>query len=488
MMRLLISECKKIGKNKINLVLILLMTLGMSYFTYDEYHNQTTLPTYPDNTPLTFKTLDGSPLTSVHELNAYAKNMLEKYEDMDMTPETWERFKNDYHTQYDRLTQKVDTARMKKIYGDDYKRIPRPGIVKNAKAIYEIADTSLFEYEMNGNPIYQYDEETDTAILPVFYEKQAELHTLNYIYRNNPQASYIRAMMNQGNPYITDEVATFEDMPLYYFTHKELLHENIMTQTSMVETDTNSTASKAVNTTIKNLVDKETFTFGSTKEMERFKYVLTKFTFISLLLIAILLANSFSIESRTGVDQIILPTKTGMVKIAIAKMIAGLSIALFTILLQLVCILGISYLSIDMSGWSLSITSSSSLATYTYLEYFLAKMQIVFLACIAIAMVTMVLSSLIKNQFFTVVIVILFIMMPYFLRDGIPLWIVRLLPSSFMDGEYLSTDMLYGSQYLLLGNTVYQWKNIATIFWLVTGAIFTFIMLMSAKKQTISNH
>ena len=80
---------------------------------------------------------------------------------------------------------------------------------------------------------------------------------------------------------------------------------------------------------------------------------LSRFSFLNLIPIAIILANIFSIEKKTKVDQIIVPTKEGPVKIAIAKVCAGLTIGLFTTLFQLLCIFAIAYFTLKPTGMHL---------------------------------------------------------------------------------------------------------------------------------------
>lgn len=493
MIRLWIYECKKICKSKINLLLILAMILGISYVTYEEYHQKTHLPVYPNQNTMKFNTFDGKPLTSTHELNSYAQDVLAKYEKMNDSKTAWEAYKNDYNHYYDIFTKKQDTNSMKKVYGSVYKNIPSFGTINSVNSLYDKVSNTLIDYSTNGEIITSYDEETDTAVLPAFYEKQAELHTLNYIYRNNPQASYIASASNQGNPYLGDHNSSYTNTPLYYFANKELLNEKIQNTVMIIPDSTKEIeqkfySDKQISAFLHDKIMNTNFTFGSTFEMERFKYVLTKFTFFSLLLIAILLANSFSIESKTKTDQIITPTRIGLVKITLAKLFAGLSIAFSSFFIQLFCVMIISFLSLNMKGWSLSITSDIHLSIYTYAQYFAVKLQMLFTAVLAIAIVTMALSCILKNQFLTIVITFLFIMIPFFISNTLPVCIVKLIPSLFTTLDYLCPSPFYGIPYVQLFGNVYMWKDISVVFWLVVSVGLIIIMMKKARLHRVCNH
>lgn len=494
MISLIFSEVKKILKNKVNLLLILLILCGIGYVTFEEYHSKAHLPVNSYEQPIALKTLEGKPITSVKELNSYASSILSKYTGIVDKKEAWKTYQQDYNQLYDQLTASLDIETMKKCYGDEYTRIPNIGMLSDAGEFYHKVINDLGDFDVEGNVIYYYDETNDSAYLPAFYEKQAELYTLNYIYRNDIQASYLAALTHQGDPYLTDDITSFSQAPLYYYANKDQLALQIQTTTSfeqnkegIFEVTKDVYNNKAIDKAINNKVMSTNYTFGSTFEMERFKYSFTKFTFFSLLLIAILLSNSFAIENRTKVDQIITPTRIGYGKITVAKLIAGLGIAMLCFLLQFLCILIISYLSIDMSGLSLSMSSSADLSIYTYADYMFTRFQMLSLATIAIAMLTMFLSCVFKNQFISVVIVILFIMLPYLMTSVIPESILKLLPSSFTDYDFLTPNYTYGIPYLVIFDHVVMWKTIVTWFWILASAVMTMVMLGKARYHTVAN-
>lgn len=140
-----------------------------------------------------------------------------------------------------------------------------------------------------------------------------------------------------------------------------------------------------------------------------------------------------------------------------------------------------------MSGLSLSMSSSADLSIYTYADYMFARLQMLSLATIAIAMLTMFLSCVFKNQFISVVIVILFIMLPYLMTSVIPESILKLLPSSFTDYDFLTPNYTYGIPYLVVFDHVVMWKTIVIWFWLFASAVMTMVMLGKARYHTVAN-
>lgn len=175
MISLILSEVKKILKNKVNLLLILSMICGIGYVTFEEYHSKTHLPVNSYEQPIELKTLEGKPITSVNDLNSYASSVLSKYTDIADKKEAWKTYQQDYNQLYDQLTASLDIDTMKKCYGDEYTKIPKSGMLSDAGEFYHMVVNNLGDFDVQGNVIYYYDETTDSAYLPAFYEKQAEL-------------------------------------------------------------------------------------------------------------------------------------------------------------------------------------------------------------------------------------------------------------------------------------------------------------------------
>lgn len=475
MIRLILSEVKKIFKNKINIFMILCVCGFMIYTTWDCYHEE--LPNIP------LKTFEGEKLTNMNDVYRYTDKIISKYEGI-ATEETWNQFCDDYDAYYDQFTKEYDDEIMTNIYGNDYKKLMKE-VSKNLNedryfAIENQYGEKIHNY-MGAYAGIDYDSETKTVSLPIVYKHQDELNMLNFIYLD----SY------ESISYEKPDIRSYKTLPLYVLSHKE---DNIKSlenaEKEYVSQNENALIDiETYNKFIEDKINHTTFHFGGTASLNPLYTSLSRFSFLNLIPIAIILANIFSIEKKTKVDQIIVPTREGSVKIAIAKVCSGLTIGLFTTLFQLFCIFAIAYLTLKPIGLHLpeyalgtgySFNPSIVSGIYTNNAFIIgSQIQMLLLGTFAISIFTIFLSSITKNQFVTIVIVLSFIYVPFFLQSG-EFDINQIIYPCF----YMYTS---GTSLISIGSQIFYSKDISTILWLSIAVVFTIIIFIQAKIKYVSN-
>ena len=474
MIRLILSEVKKVFKNKINILMILCVCGFMTYTTWDCYHEEPIIP---------LKTFEGKKLTKMNDVYRYTDKIISKYEGV-ATEETWNQFCDDYNAYYDQFTKEVDDEIMIKIYGNNYKELFEE-VSKNLNvdryfAIENQYGENIHKY-MGTYAGIDYDSETKTAALPIVYKHQDELNMLNFIYLDSYETI----------SYKKPDIRSYKALPLYVLSHKE---DNIksLEDAKKVYLSQNENALidiESYNKFIEDKIHHTTFYFGGTASLNPLYTSLSRFSFLNLIPIAIILANIFSIEKKTKVDQIIVPTREGPIKIAIAKVCAGLTIGLFTTLLQLFCIFAIAYLTLKPTGMHLpeyalgtgySFNPSMISGIYTNNAFIIgSQIQMLLLGTFAIIIFTVFLSSITKNQFVTIIIVLLFIYVPFYFQSG-EFDINQIIYPCF----YMYTS---GTSPISIGSQIFYLKDISTILWLSIAVIFSIIIFIQAKIKYVSN-
>lgn len=467
MMPLIISEWKKILKHKLNLFLLLAMTGFMAYTTWDCYHED--LP-YDQLKTSVLKTFDGKELTNMNDVYRYANQILSQYEGK-ATQESWQRYCDDFNRYHEQFSKEVDTEQMIKVYGKDYEQL-----FHTLSQPMEENESWAFIKQYEG---YQYNPESKMGSLPIFYKQQAELSTLNLIYLNR----YDDSMLNGELLSEENNLAS----PLYLLSHKE-------EQIKQMMLDEDTTQAQIYNSFIKTTLDQQDQSYGSDASMRPLITAFDRFTLLSLLVIPILLANSFAIERRVKTDQIIVPSRVGYVRITAAKIIAGSLLGMMTMILQIICIYVIAYLILKPEGWNLPMMNQvhgyGNIGGYsymTYATYFLGRIQLLIIGALAISFTTLFLSAITKNQFVTVISNLLFFMLPFFFSEHLPIVLQKLLPC-FM--AYDTGFFYYIGDHSFLVNILDQtfwWKDVVSIFWIGMVILITMIMLLHARRNYVSN-
>lgn len=484
MRRLIASEFKKLLKNKLNILVLLAITGFMTYTTWDCYHEELPVERLKGSI---MKTFDGKELSDLNDVYRYADQVLSQYEGK-ATPEMWKRYCDDFNRYHEEFTKEIDTAIMIDIYGPDYKhlfeKLSHPMEEDEFSNYVDQYDDAMSKYIHGNQPMfYHYDPNTKTGSFPVFYKHQAELSTLNLIYLNYYDDIELNGQL------LSDENNLA--LPLYLLSHKEeqLTHLIIHGETDQIKT---------YNTFIRQTLAKQDQSYGSNASMNPLEASFSRFSFLSLLVIPIILANSFAIEKKSRIDQIIIPSREGYVNIAAAKIIAGSLLGVMTMVLQIICIFVIAYLVLKPEGWNLPMMNQVqgygnltgvNTSYMTYATYFIGRIQLLIISALAISFTTLFLSAITKNQFVTVITNLLFIMLPFFYSDTLPAVMQKILPCfmTYNNDYFFYTGDISHSFLVKIFDHTFWWKDVASIFWIAIVIFITIIMLLLARRNYVSN-
>lgn len=169
---------------------------------------------------------------------------------------------------------------------------------------------------------------------------------------------------------------------------------------------------------------------------------------ISILGICIALASVFANEYQTGTDAVILSTRYGKSKIVYAKIITALLFATVVFSANVITALAIPLITRGADGANLPLQIMDTAIPYplTFLQATLITIGIAYAVMLGMASLTLLCSSKMKTAFPVLIIDVLIIFIPVFLKPGSnALWnhIAWLLPYHSMSGlsifrEYLS--------------------------------------------------
>lgn len=486
MIKLYLSECKKIRKNKANVFLILLMIGWMCGITISSYQKE--IPAYRKDM-VAYKTFDGKELRSWKEVEKYKDTILTQYAG-EATEALWNRYCDDYETLYKEFTKDIDVSLMNALFGEQYEELlekaKQDGL--SEEEIQHITSATA-EYFVVQEDRDFFNQPNQPISFPAFYEKQQELHTLNYIYRDVTYSSpFSQEVMPQSLK--TQSIET--QPPLYFLSHKS---ENLkaILHPYPIEFKEDELFSKYV----KQELNTSTALFGSTIGIQKLHQAFYGFSVLSLLLISIILANSFAIEKRTKMNQIIVPSPCGAAKICIAKLSAGLSIGVFSMALQILVIIIIGWILFPPSNWQLSVSRIGGALSYiTYQDLILTDIQLLLLSALSVSLITLFLSCVTKNQFITIIASMLCILGPFFLYSNIPFVMTRFLPSSYLIpvdfltstiDSYGNTLAVQGPITIMLGQMV-LWKDVAIWGWIILTIFLSLLMLFIEKRHYVSTH
>lgn len=169
---------------------------------------------------------------------------------------------------------------------------------------------------------------------------------------------------------------------------------------------------------------------------------------ISILGICIALASVFANEYQSGTDAVILSTRYGKSKVIYAKLITSLIFATAVFTVNALTALAISLITRGADGANLPLQIMDTSIPYplTFLQASLITIGIAYAVMLGLVSITLLCSSKMKTAFPVLIIDVLIIFMPIFLKPGSSaLWnhIAWLLPYNGMSGisifkEYLS--------------------------------------------------
>ena len=474
MRRLVFSELKKLFKSRFHILLLLGLLLYTGYATYQTYNK------YPNTgrSDWEYTDVDGTRIKRGLDYYRRADQILHQYKGI-ANEELYQTYRHDYQSILDQFPQETfDDTFMTKMYGKDYDQFlknARDGKYNNEQLWEEIHDREIYGSWANEDNHFYFDLYYENDHVRTMYQ-MIYLNTLNF-------SSYDPALEEPPMDVFTEnfyQLCTNDKTSLSY---DELRDQGNTTDAAMKEKLIGKDLNKSFDSPVGNnlLIN-----------------ALGNINVMTLIVIAMILSNSFSMEAYYKTNQILIPSATAMKKLTIAKLLSGILVALAILCFQYVIVFGLSFLflpcrdlgmlTIDMAGTSL-INVTSSL--FTYQEMIVSNLLLNTTAVVSLAVVTMALSFFTKNRFATIVPLLIVLLVTSLLLP------FQQLMNSFLDhffwGNMMDTTSFYSGfisyplPYVLILGTLFSWKTLILLFWIIATVVIVTLMYRISKNHVVKN-
>ena len=484
MRRLIQSEFKKIFKSKVNIVLLLILFIFNGYRTYQVYHQPLQY-----RTDIVMKDENGIERTGLaywrladQIQHSYAGTLSEK---------TIQQMDKDFRAIMNKYTETtLDEEKMKAVYGDNYETL-----LKDARSgKYTGKEVNeLFENYMQISGGISYDE--------IEGSDKVKVHVEDYLKHDGVRQLY----SNIYDYYIEDkkDVADYENFSSD--AQRKWLHPDQLSKEQLhIEIAGFEYPDSIYDATMENFINRyksASHEIDSNIPNTLFVEALYNLEFASLLILVIILANTFAMEKHYKTYQIMIPTAAGNKKITAAKLCAGILLALGIVLIQFLIVYIMSCMFLPLRGLNLTYYSQSqaslNIAAYvfTYRTLIVNAMLLISVAAMASACVTMLVSYITKNRFATVIPLLLVTLI-----SGFAGFFNQLSPGMVID-QFFPSQMVHFTQfftvalnphmgemlpYFSIGGYSLAWKNVIMLFWIISIVIISLCMLMHSRRHVKS--
>lgn len=484
MRRLIQSEFKKIFKSKVNIVLLLILFIFNGYRTYQVYHQPLQY-----RTDIVMKDENGIERTGLaywrladQIQHSYAGTLSEKIiQQMD----------KDFRAIMNKYTETtLDEEKMKAVYGDNYETLlkdARSGKY-TGKEVNELFENYM---QISGGISYEEIEGSD----------KVKVHVEDYLKHDGVRQLY----SNIYDYYIEDkkDVADYENFSSD--AQRKWLHPDQLSKEQLhIEIAGFEYPDSIYDATMENFINRyksASHEIDSNIPNTLFVEALYNLEFASLLILVIILANTFAMEKHYKTYQIMIPTAAGNKKITAAKLCAGILLALGIVLIQFLIVYIMSCMFLPLRGLNLTYYSQSqaslNIAAYvfTYRTLIVNAMLLISVAAMASACVTMLVSYITKNRFATVIPLLLVTLI-----SGFAGFFNQLSPGMVID-QFFPSQMVHFTQfftvalnphmgemlpYFSIGGYSLAWKNVIMLFWIISIVIISLCMLMHSRRHVKS--
>ncbi|KAF5067004.1 hypothetical protein DSECCO2_257710 [anaerobic digester metagenome] len=177
---------------------------------------------------------------------------------------------------------------------------------------------------------------------------------------------------------------------------------------------------------------------------------------VMALFIAIVLSPMFSGEWHNNTKSLIVTTRNGWQKTALAKIGVGIAFTLELFTLISIGAIGAQLLFMGTRGWDMPIQVIKLLATspMNMLQAEIYEYAYVLLASLGFTGITLLLSSLLKSNFASLLASLAVVYVPMAIAQFVPLWVQKLLDLLPFVGQ--STDIFRTNAYHLFGKVVWS--------------------------------
>ena len=484
MRRLIQSEFKKIFKSKVNIVLLLILFIFNGYRTYQVYHQPLQY-----RTDIVMKDENGIERTGLaywrladQIQHSYAGTLSEK---------TIQQMDKDFRAIMNKYTETtLDEGKMKAVYGDNYETLlkdARSGKY-TGKEVNELFENYM---QISGGISYEEIEGSD----------KVKVHVEDYLKHDGVRQLY----SNIYDYYIEDkkDVADYENFSSD--AQRKWLHPGQLSKEQLhIEIAGFEYPDSIYDATMENFINRyksASHEIDSNIPNTLFVEALYNLEFASLLILVIILANTFAMEKHYKTYQIMIPTAAGNKKITAAKLCAGILLALGIVLIQFLIVYIMSCMFLPLRGLNLTYYSQSqaslNIAAYvfTYRTLIVNAMLLISVAAMASACVTMLVSYITKNRFATVIPLLLVTLI-----SGFAGFFNQLSPGMVID-QFFPSQMVHFTQfftvalnphmgemlpYFSIGGYSLAWKNVIMLFWIISIVIISLCMLMHSRRHVKS--
>lgn len=484
MRRLIQSEFKKIFKSKVNIVLLLILFIFNGYRTYQVYHQPLQY-----RTDIVMKDENGIERTGLaywrladQIQHSYAGTLSEK---------TIQQMDKDFRAIMNKYTETtLDEEKMKAVYGDNYETLlkdARSGKY-TGKEVNELFENYM---QISGGISYEEIEGSD----------KVKVHVEDYLKHDGVRQLY----SNIYDYYIEDkkDVADYENFSSD--AQRKWLHPDQLSKEQLhIEIAGFEYPDSIYDATMENFINRyksASHEIDSNIPNTLFVEALYNLEFASLLILVIILANTFAMEKHYKTYQIMIPTAAGNKKITAAKLCAGILLALGIVLIQFLIVYIMSCMFLPLRGLNLTYyyqsQASLNIAAYvfTYRTLIVNAMLLISVAAMASACVTMLVSYITKNRFATVIPLLLVTLI-----SGFAGFFNQLSPGMVID-QFFPSQMVHFTQfftvalnphmgemlpYFSIGGYSLAWKNVIMLFWIISIVIISLCMLMHSRRHVKS--
>lgn len=481
MRRLIQSEFKKIFKSKVNIVLLLVLFIFNGYRTYQVYHQPLQY-----RTDIVMKDENGVERTGL----AYWKlaDQIQHSYAGTLHEDTLQQMDKDFRTIMNKYAETdLDDEKMKAVYGDNYEALlkdARSGKY-TGKEINELFENYM---QISGGISYEEIEGSD----------KVKVHVEDYLKNDD-----VRQLYSNIYGYFIEDKKNVDDYENFSFeAQKKWLHpDQLNTEQLNIEIAGLEYPDSIFDATMENFINRyksASHEIDSNIPNTLFVEALYNLEFASLLILVIILANTYAMEKHYKTYQIMIPTAAGNKKITAAKLCAGILLALGIVLMQFLIVYIMACIFLPLRGLNLTYYSQSQASlsitayVFTYRTLIVNAMLLISVAAMASACVTMLVSYMTKNRFATVIPLLLVTLI-----SGFAGFFNQLSPGMVID-QFFPSQMVHFTQfftvalnphigemlpYFSIGGYSLAWKNVIMLFWMISIVIISLCMLMHSRRH-----
>lgn len=507
MMRLIRSEVKKIYKSKMNIVLLLLLFSYAGWQTYDVYHKEVDR-FYNETLEVAFRDVDGKEIGKGLDYYRFADKLQHQYKGR-WNDATVHRLVEDVLEIENRFPRKtIDEAHMTRVYGEDYQTFMEDAS-QGKYSIQELTDKLM----AIGNKTVSWEEDDSYEDIEENRSAKVNAYFTNVYIEDSVWALYENAYIGMYQaPSLKDEKAKEEHVRLLQWekTWKKNLPFEKMEEDSLYISAIGTSKKDAVKSDYKDEAawyakkyQTSPQAYDSVVGNTLFVKALSNINILSLMAIAILLANTFAMEVSNKTDQLMVPTKVGNRKITIAKLSAGILTAVGIIVVQVVMIFIMSCIFLPMRDIGMQYFSQSGVSLneisewmYSYKEIIINALLLMSLAATGTATLTLTLSYVSKNRFFVIIPMLLFLIAGLALASVFQQFFPTAVIAQFLPSQMIMFQQFFG--FVLLEfrqfvsvihvqGTIIAWKDIIMWSWSILIVLMMAGVILHAKQHTVKN-